>query len=117
MFYLNVLCVKRPPTVINIRFSFMDKLPTAVGDGQNSTRSHPAGARHPVVLQSGPVAFIAAANVQDLSMPRFAANLAYLFAERPFMERFGAAAAAGFQAVELQFPYDESPVAVKAELE
>jgi len=50
-------------------------------------------------------------------MPRFAANLAYLFTERPFLERFGAAAAAGFQAVELQFPYDESPVAVKAELE
>ena len=49
-------------------------------------------------------------------MPRFAANLAYLFTERPFLERFGAAAAAGFQAVELQFPYDESPVAVKAEL-
>src|SRR5258707_10845668 len=50
-------------------------------------------------------------------VPRFAANLAYLFTERPFMERFGAAAAAGFTAVELQFPYDESPSAVKAELE
>jgi hydroxypyruvate isomerase len=50
-------------------------------------------------------------------MPRFAANLAYLFTERPFMERFGAAAAAGFKAVELQFPYDQSPTAVRAELE
>jgi hydroxypyruvate isomerase len=50
-------------------------------------------------------------------MPRFAANLAYLFTERPLMERFGAAAAAGFKAVELQFPYDQSPSAVKAELE
>jgi len=50
-------------------------------------------------------------------MPRFAANLAYLFAERPFMERFGAASAAGFKAVELQFPYDQAPSAVKAELE
>jgi 2-dehydrotetronate isomerase len=49
-------------------------------------------------------------------MPRIAANLAYLFTERPFMERFGAAAAAGFSAVELQFPYDQSPAAVKAEL-
>ena len=29
-------------------------------------------------------------------MPRFAANLAYLFTERPLLERFGAAAAAGF---------------------
>jgi hydroxypyruvate isomerase len=50
-------------------------------------------------------------------MPRIAANLAYLFTERPFMERFGAAAAAGFNAVELQFPYDQSPSAVRAELE
>jgi 2-dehydrotetronate isomerase len=49
-------------------------------------------------------------------MPRFAANLGYLFTERPFMERFGAAAAAGFEAVELQLPYDYAPQAVKAEL-
>jgi 2-dehydrotetronate isomerase len=49
-------------------------------------------------------------------MPRFAANLAYLFAERPLIERFGAAAAAGFRAVELLFPYDLAPSAVKAEL-
>jgi hydroxypyruvate isomerase len=49
-------------------------------------------------------------------MPRFAANLAYLFTERPLLERFAAAAAAGFKAVELQFPYDHSPAAVRAEL-
>src|SRR5262249_52422593 len=51
------------------------------------------------------------------AMPRFAANLAYLFTERPPMERFGAAAAAGFSAVGLQFPYDQAPSAVRAELE
>jgi hydroxypyruvate isomerase len=39
-------------------------------------------------------------------MPRFAANLHYLFNEHPFLERFGAAKAAGFQAVEFQVPYD-----------
>ena len=49
-------------------------------------------------------------------MSRFAANLAYLFTERPLLERFGAAAAAGFRAVELQFPYDHAPSAVKAEM-
>jgi 2-dehydrotetronate isomerase len=49
-------------------------------------------------------------------MPRFAANLGYLFAERPLLERFGAAAAAGFSAVELLFPYDVAPSAVKSEL-
>jgi hydroxypyruvate isomerase len=50
-------------------------------------------------------------------MPRFAANLAYLFTERPLIARFAAAAAAGFKAVELQFPYDHAPSAVKAELD
>jgi len=49
-------------------------------------------------------------------MPRFAANLGHLFAERPLIERFAAAAAAGFSAVELLFPYDVAPSAVKAEL-
>ncbi len=39
-------------------------------------------------------------------MPRFAANLTTLFTERPFLERFAAAAATGFTAVECQFPYE-----------
>jgi hydroxypyruvate isomerase len=38
-------------------------------------------------------------------MPRFAANLTMLFNEVPFMERFAAARAAGFDAVEYLFPY------------
>ncbi|MBU6438756.1 MAG: hydroxypyruvate isomerase [Betaproteobacteria bacterium] len=38
-------------------------------------------------------------------MPRFAANLSMLFTELPFLERFGRAAAAGFEAVEFLFPY------------
>lgn len=38
-------------------------------------------------------------------MPRFAANLTLLFNELPFLDRFAAAAQAGFAAVELQFPY------------
>jgi len=49
-------------------------------------------------------------------MPRLAANLGHLFTERPLIERISAAAAAGFSAVELQFPYDLAPSAVKAEL-
>ena len=39
-------------------------------------------------------------------MPKFAANLHYLFTEFPFMERFDAAARAGFKGVEFQVPYD-----------
>jgi len=50
-------------------------------------------------------------------MPRFSANLGYLFAERPLLERFGAAAAAGFKVVELQFPYEQPAQAVRSELE
>lgn len=50
-------------------------------------------------------------------MARFAANVAYLFTERPLIERFAAAAAMGFKAVELQFPYDHAAAAIKAELE
>ena len=38
-------------------------------------------------------------------MPRFAANLGFLFPEIPFTERFGAASAAGFAAVEFAQPY------------
>jgi len=50
-------------------------------------------------------------------MPRFAANLGYLFTERPLLERIDAAAAAGFKAIELQFPYDVPATAVKAAIE
>lgn len=50
-------------------------------------------------------------------MPRFAANLGYLFTERPLIERFAAAAAAGFTAVEAQFPYEVAASAVKAQID
>jgi hydroxypyruvate isomerase len=38
-------------------------------------------------------------------MPKFAANLTMLFNELPFLDRFEAAAASGFTAVEYLFPY------------
>jgi hydroxypyruvate isomerase len=41
-------------------------------------------------------------------MPKFCANLTMLFTERPFLERFEAAAKAGFDAVEYMFPYSEN---------
>lgn len=49
-------------------------------------------------------------------MPRFAANLSMLFTELPFMERFGAAAAAGFTGVEYLFPYAFAKEDLAAEL-
>ena len=39
-------------------------------------------------------------------MPKFAANLTMMFNEAPFLQRFEAAAKAGFKAVEFLFPYD-----------
>jgi hydroxypyruvate isomerase len=39
-------------------------------------------------------------------VPRFAANLRFLFNEVPFRDRFRAAAEAGFQAVEFPYPYE-----------
>ncbi len=50
-------------------------------------------------------------------MPRFAANLGYLFPERPLLERIDAAAHCGFKAIELQFPYDIPPSEVKRAIE
>jgi 2-dehydrotetronate isomerase len=41
-------------------------------------------------------------------MPRFAANLTFLFRELPFLDRFEAAADAGFAGVEVLFPYDDA---------
>jgi hydroxypyruvate isomerase len=50
-------------------------------------------------------------------MPRFSANLTMLFTELPFLDRFAAAAAAGFRAVEFQFPYDFEVDELKARIQ
>ncbi len=46
-------------------------------------------------------------------MPRFAANLSMLFKEYPFLERFAAAREAGFEGVEVLFPYDDPAPAIR----
>ena len=50
-------------------------------------------------------------------MPRFAANLSWLFQEWDFLDRFAAAADAGFTAVEYLFPYDHPPDQISRRLE
>jgi len=45
------------------------------------------------------------------------ANLSLLFTERPLPERVAAARQAGFDGVEIQFPYELSPLELKRELE
>ncbi|MDZ4093377.1 MAG: 2-oxo-tetronate isomerase [Paracoccaceae bacterium] len=49
-------------------------------------------------------------------MPRFAANLSMMFTEWPFLDRFQAAADAGFAAVEYLFPYDHPAEVVAGHL-
>lgn len=50
-------------------------------------------------------------------MPKFAANLTMMFTEWPFLDRFAAAADAGFDAVEFLFPYDHPPEAIAERLQ
>lgn len=49
-------------------------------------------------------------------MPRFAANISTMFREREFLDRIGAAADAGFEAVECQWPYDVPAPRIAREL-
>lgn len=50
-------------------------------------------------------------------MPKFAANLTMLFTEQPFLDRFEAAAKAGFKAVEFLFPYAFSAQEIRQRLD
>ena len=50
-------------------------------------------------------------------MPRFAANLSLLYVEHPFLERFAAAAADGFEAVEYLFPFEWPAATLAATLQ
>jgi hydroxypyruvate isomerase len=49
-------------------------------------------------------------------MPKFAANLSMMFNEWAFLDRFDAAAASGFTAVEFLFPYEYPPDAIAERL-
>ncbi len=50
-------------------------------------------------------------------MPKFAANLSFIFQEVGFLDRFAAAAECGFKAVEYLGAYDHPPETVAAQLE
>ena len=50
-------------------------------------------------------------------MPNFAANLTMMFNEIDFLDRFSAAAGAGFRGVEYLFPYDYEPAQLADKLE
>lgn len=50
-------------------------------------------------------------------MPRFAANLTMLYPQHAFLDRFAAAAADGFKAVEFMSPFEHRAVDIKAQLD
>ena len=50
-------------------------------------------------------------------MPRLCANLSMMFNEVPFLDRFDAAAKAGFAGVEFLFPYDHAAAEIRARLD
>ncbi len=50
-------------------------------------------------------------------MPRFAANLSMMFTEVDFLDRFDAAARAGFRGVEFLFPYDHPAAEIRRRLD
>ncbi|EGJ10207.1 2-oxo-tetronate isomerase [Rubrivivax benzoatilyticus] len=50
-------------------------------------------------------------------MPRFAANLSLMYPEKPFLERFRAAAQDGFEGVEYLFPYEHDAATLRALLD
>ena len=49
-------------------------------------------------------------------MPKFAANLSFIFQEVGFLDRFAAAAACGFKGVEYLSPYDHPPGVIAEQL-
>jgi hydroxypyruvate isomerase len=50
-------------------------------------------------------------------MPKLSANLGFLWPDRPLLDRIDAAAAAGFPAIELHWPYDVAPETVRSRCE
>ena len=55
----------------------------------------------------------AASSDERATTPRLSANLRWVFTELPFLERFEAAARAGFEAVEYGWPYDHEPSVIR----
>jgi hydroxypyruvate isomerase len=53
---------------------------------------------------------------EDPAVPKFAANLSFIFQEIGFLDRFAAAAACGFKAVEYLSPYDHAPEVIAEQL-
>src|SRR6516164_3250261 len=71
-----------------------------------------------VLCSSGRGGRVAAAftPAAEPAVPKFAANLSFIFQEVPFLDRFAAAAACGFKAVEYLSPYEHPPEIIAGQL-
>jgi 2-dehydrotetronate isomerase len=67
--------------------------------------------------QTGRTAAARQRSRKDRAVPKFAANLSFIFQEVGFLDRFAAAAQCGFKAVEYLGAYDERPETVAAALD
>jgi 2-dehydrotetronate isomerase len=65
-----------------------------------------AGHEKVISLPAGPARTFPSKSGPSFAMPRFSANLGFLWVDRPLLDRIDAAARAGFKAVELHYPYD-----------
>lgn len=55
--------------------------------------------------------------MNNRAVPRFAANLGFLYQELPFLDRIEAAASDGFRAIECLFPYDVPAAELRARVD
>lgn len=79
--------------------------------------SHPTAGynrRHPFMHSLSPGG--RTPNVNPTFPLKFAANLSWLYPDRPFLDRFQAAAADGFQGVECLFPHEHPESEIRARL-
>src|SRR3954463_14415886 len=60
---------------------------------------------------------VARSKEEGRSMPRLAANLSMMFNEVPFLDRFDAAAKAGFEAGGFLFPYEHPAAELRRRLD
>ena len=95
--------------------SIVSSIARAKGPGNGATR-HTRGA----VIHTpweGETGRADDARLPGEPMPRFSANLSFLFGEHLFLERFAAAAGAGFAAVEYMFPYEHAAAEIRERLD
>ena len=93
--------LKKPPTIGTNSTPPPTPASTATMPSAKQAKNSASGQIHQTVAAVSTACISRYAN----PVPRLAANVSLLFPQLPFLERFAAAAKAGFRYVEYQFPY------------